>query len=157
MVEPLLILARIESRHSFECEQAINTRAVAEMAVLEALPENRDRFLIRDLGASRALSVPPVLPVTALRNALDNACRYSLEKAAIVLTLSESNSSVFFSVEDEGVARARTSVSSPYSTPCAKGVGRAAALACPSFLPLPSAMAALSNCCLAQKAAWLHA
>jgi signal transduction histidine kinase len=101
-IEQLLMLARVDSAQSFDGEQAVGGRAIAEMAVQQTPAEHRGRILIRDLGAAGALSVPPVLALTAARNILDNACRYSPAGTEIVLTVSDSNGSASFSVEDRG-------------------------------------------------------
>lgn len=101
-IEQLLMLARVDSGQSFEGEPADNARAMAEMALQQMPAVQRGRILIRDLGTTGAQSVPPVLAVTALRNILDNACRYSPAETDIVLTLSESEGAARFRVDDEG-------------------------------------------------------
>lgn len=101
-IEQLLMLARVDSAQSFEGEPVGNARAMAEMAVQQMPAEHRGRVLIRDLGTTGALPLPSVLALTALRNILDNACRYSPAETDIVLTLSESEGAARFRVDDEG-------------------------------------------------------
>lgn len=101
-IDQLLMLARVDSAQSFEGEQAASARAIAEMAVQLVPAEHRGRIVIRDNETLGAVSVPPVLAVTAVRNIVDNACRYSPAETQVVLVVHESNGTASFTVEDQG-------------------------------------------------------
>ena len=53
-------------------------------------------------GAARVLRIPASLAVTALRNILDNALRYSDAEATVVLRIVQHGGTAGFTVEDQG-------------------------------------------------------
>ena len=101
-LDQLLMLARVDGAHSFEGEEAADAGAIAQMALQEMTPTFRRRILVRDAGATHALALPPVLAITAVRNLLDNACRYSPSGTDVMLTVAECGGMACFSIEDLG-------------------------------------------------------
>lgn len=101
-IDQLLMLARVDSAQSFEGEQAVSGRIIAETALQQVPVEYRGRTIFRDMSAGSAVAVPRALAVTTVRNILDNACRYSPAGTPVVLTVSEADGMACFSVEDQG-------------------------------------------------------
>ena len=102
-IEQLLMLTRVDGAQSFDGEDEASASAIAGMAMDRIPVEQRSRITLRDLGVIRKPAVPTVLAVTAVRNIIDNALRYSPPGKSIILTLSESNDKVIFTVDDEGL------------------------------------------------------
>lgn len=101
-LEQLLTLARVEGPFSFEGENTATALEIAQSAMNEIPPGTRKRIVIDAVNEQHGLTLPPVLVVTALRNLLDNALRYSLPDSPVILRLSSSTATFFFSVLDEG-------------------------------------------------------
>lgn len=101
-IEQLLTLARVEGPFSFGEDEQVSPQAVARLAVNEIPPDVRQRVVIEEGAVARALAMPPVLAVTALRNILDNALRYSPKDTRVILRLAEANGFACFTVIDEG-------------------------------------------------------
>lgn len=102
MMEQLLMLARVDGAQSSEGEEKAGGLVIAKMAIQQMPVEQRGQIKVRDLGAALNAAVPTDLAVTAVRNIIDNALRYSPPGKSIVLTLSESRGKVIFTVDDEG-------------------------------------------------------
>lgn len=104
-LEQLLTLARLEGPFSFDGEKPVTAHAIAEMAIGEIPAESRHRIAIDmagDPAGARGIGIPPALAVTALRNLLDNALRYSPADTAVTLRLESMPRSCRFSVLDQG-------------------------------------------------------
>ena len=102
IMEQLLMLARVDGAQSFEGEKKASGLVIAKMAIQRVPVEQREQITVRDLGAAHNAAVPTDLAVTAVRNIIDNALRYSPPGKSVVLTLSESHNRVIFTVDDEG-------------------------------------------------------
>lgn len=102
MMEQLLMLARVDGAQSLEGEEKAGGLVIAKMAMQRVPVEQRGQITLRDLGATLNAAVPTDLAVTAVRNIIDNALRYSPPGKSVVLTLSESHGKVIFMVDDEG-------------------------------------------------------
>lgn len=101
-LDQLLTLARVEGPFHFDTEQHTDALATIRNAVQQLPPSSRDRVVIADVAPDGALAVPPALAVTALRNLIDNALRYSPAHAVVQVSTSQSGGSVCFVVNDEG-------------------------------------------------------
>lgn len=101
-IEQLLMLARVDGAQSFDGENAIGAAEIAAMAVQGVPGGQRDRIILHDLGASGKSSVPAILAVTAVRNILDNALRYSPTDKHVILTIAASEGMMSFAVDDSG-------------------------------------------------------
>ncbi|MEC4718372.1 MULTISPECIES: ATP-binding protein [Noviherbaspirillum] len=101
-LEQLLTLARVEGPFSFEGEKTASAFEIAQIALNEIPPEPRKRIVIDTVNEQNGLALPPVLVVTALRNLLDNALRYSPSDSPVILRLSSSKDTFCFSVLDLG-------------------------------------------------------
>jgi len=102
MMEQLLMLARVDGAHSSERKEKAGGLVIAKMAIQQMPVEQRGQITVRDLGVALNAAVPTDLAVTAVRNIIDNALRYSPPGKSVVLTLSESHGKVIFTVDDEG-------------------------------------------------------
>jgi len=101
-IEQLLMLTRVDGAQPFDGEEAMGAADIAAMA-MEGVPGGqRERIRLRDLGASGKSSVPGVLAVTAVRNILDNALRYSPPDKQVTLTIAASDEMISFAVDDCG-------------------------------------------------------
>lgn len=101
-IEQLLMLSRVDGAQAFDGEEAIGARDVAARAMQGIPAGQRERVVLRDLGGAERTSVPADLAVTALRNVLDNALRYSPPGERVILTLSQSGEMLHFAVDDSG-------------------------------------------------------
>lgn len=101
-IEQLLMLARVDGAQSFDGEEAIGAAKIAAMAMQGVPRGQRKRIILHDLGASGMSSVPAILAVTALRNILDNALRYSPTDKPVILTIAASEGMMNFAVDDSG-------------------------------------------------------
>jgi signal transduction histidine kinase len=101
-LEQLLTLARIEGPFSFDGDEAAGALEIAKLALSEIPAESRKRIAVDEVDAQRTIAIPPILAVTALRNLLDNALRYSPPNTPVVLRLNGSQPTFCFSVLDEG-------------------------------------------------------
>lgn len=102
-LEQLLTLARVEGPFSFENGETASSIEIATLARNELHPGLRNRVVLDNSNSKRAVTIPSVLAVTAIRNILDNALRYSPQDAPVTLHLRESEGFVCFSIRDEGV------------------------------------------------------
>lgn len=101
-MEQLLMLARVDGAQSFDGDDEASATEIAGMAIQQLPTNQRGRVRLCAPSALGNPSAPTVLAVTAVRNIIDNALRYSPADKGIVLTLSESGGKVFFTVDDEG-------------------------------------------------------
>lgn len=102
-IDQLLMLARVEGSASFEDDERLDAAAVADQAIAQLPAGQSARVRVVDEGgAASPLSVPASLAMTALRNILDNALRYSAEDTAVTLRIGLRERKVCFVVEDQG-------------------------------------------------------
>jgi signal transduction histidine kinase len=101
-IEQLLMLARVDGAQSFDGEEAVGAAEIVAMAMQGVPGGQRERIILHDLGASGKSSVPAILAVTAVRNILDNALRYSPPDKHVVLTIAASDGMMNFAVDDSG-------------------------------------------------------
>jgi signal transduction histidine kinase len=101
-LDQLLTLARVEGPFDFDTGQVANPGTIAQLAVQQLSPECRGRVFLREEAPTGNLLVPAVLAVTALRNLLDNALRYSPADTAVVLSMTKADDALHFEVDDEG-------------------------------------------------------
>jgi signal transduction histidine kinase len=101
-LEQLLMLARLEGPFPFGDDERMRVDAVVKLALRELAAELRHRVKITDECAQVLLAIPPTLAVTALRNLLDNALRYSPATSPVQLHIAQSEGFVAFRVADEG-------------------------------------------------------
>lgn len=101
-LEQLLMLARVEGPFSFAGESAARARDIARLAVDEFPAAQASRIRLELCADDCWISMPPILAVTALRNLLDNALRYSPEASLVTLHVENADSACKFSVSDVG-------------------------------------------------------
>jgi len=101
-LDQLLTLARVEGPFNFDTEQVANPGAIAQLAVQQLSPACRGRVILKEAVVTGNILVPAVLAVTALRNLLDNALRYSPADTAVVLSMKKADAALCFEVDDEG-------------------------------------------------------
>jgi signal transduction histidine kinase len=101
-LEQLLTLARVEGPFSYTGEGIATAKEIAELTIHEIPASSRQRIIIEPADAECHIAVPPSLVVTALRNLIDNALRYSPENSFVILRLSGSDKRFSFAVLDEG-------------------------------------------------------
>lgn len=104
VIDQLLTLARVEGSGSFDGDEVLSAEAVAEHAVAQLPPPQAARVRVsHEAGAARTLRVPASLAVTALRNVLDNALRYSEAGCPVELRIAACENMAGFTVEDQGL------------------------------------------------------
>ncbi|WP_292932586.1 ATP-binding protein [Noviherbaspirillum sp.] len=101
-LEQLLTLARVEGPFSFAGEETATAKEIAELALNDIHAETRKRIIVDQVDTAHRIAAPPSLVVTALRNLVDNALRYSPEESPVILRLSSSDRYFCFAVLDEG-------------------------------------------------------
>lgn len=101
-IEQLLMLSRVDGVLSFDAEEAVPAHEVAARAMQGVPAGQRERIVLQEHGALDKTPVPAELAVTALRNILDNALRYSPPHERVILTLSQSGGTIHFVVDDNG-------------------------------------------------------
>ena len=101
-IEQLLMLTRVDGALSFDAGEAVTAREVAARAMQRVPDGQRERIVLHETGGTDKTSVPAELAVTALRNILDNALRYSPPHEPVILTLSQSGGMIDFVVDDSG-------------------------------------------------------
>lgn len=103
ILEQLLTLARVEGPFSFAGEQPLTATAIAEAVVNEFPATALQRIALQDnTDGDEPVAMPPVLLVTALRNLLDNALRYSAPRTPVILRLEQTDGWASLSVLDQG-------------------------------------------------------
>lgn len=101
-LEQLLMLARVEGPFSFEGGDKASAIEIASQAI-GGIPEaERKRIVLQEENGKDEISIPPALAVTALRNILDNALRYSPADKPVLLRLNRVHGACRFSVLDQG-------------------------------------------------------
>jgi len=101
-LEQLLMLARVEGPFFLEGERTTKALEIGEAALHEIAAEQRKRIFFDKAAGEQEIAVPPMLMMTAIRNLLDNALRYSPQNEPVMFCLSGSQGMVRFSVRDHG-------------------------------------------------------
>lgn len=104
-LDQLLLLARLQGEQQFASLGSCSAAASARLAIEDAEGGQRAHRHIRLVTpeSALALSVPEPLLVSALRNLLDNAMRYSPETTNVTLRVQGGDGdTVVLSVEDDG-------------------------------------------------------
>lgn len=127
-IEQLLMLTRVDGAQSFDGEDEASASDIVGMAMDRIPVEQRSRIILRGLGVIRKPAVPTVLAVTAVRNIIDNALRYSPSGKNIILTLSESNGEIIFTVDDEGLGMSESDCAKALERFWRKGRGQGSGL-----------------------------
>lgn len=98
----LLTLSQVEGPFSWDDGQITRADEVARLAIRDAAPNAPGRITWDSDGSLAELALPQALAVTALRNLLDNALRYSPSENSISLELQVSKDVILFRVCDRG-------------------------------------------------------
>ena len=106
-IEQLLMLARLDGPFLFDIDDAAGAATVAHAALAQIAPDLTRRVAVAAEGADGVLAMPAALAVTALRNLLDNAIRYSPLDSKVHLRFETSGGSIVFYVEDRGCAMSK--------------------------------------------------
>lgn len=101
-IEQLLMLARVEGPFYNQENEASQAKEIVDLAMNELPPESKKRIVLRNCADHARLAVPSTLAMTALRNILDNALRYSPSDKPVILNASRDSGYVAFQVLDEG-------------------------------------------------------
>lgn len=101
-LEQLLMLARVEGPFFLDGEKTTKALEIAEAAIHEIAAEQRKRIVFEKTACAQEIAVPPMLMMTAIRNLLDNALRYSPEGEPVMFRLGEAQGMVRYSVRDHG-------------------------------------------------------
>ena len=101
-IEQLLMLARLDGPFPFDDDEAAGAATVAYAALAQIAPLSQRRVAVTAGCADGVLAMPAALAVTALRNLLDNAVRYSPPDTEVLMQLDSSGGSIVFRVEDRG-------------------------------------------------------
>ncbi|MGV3654891.1 MAG: ATP-binding protein [Noviherbaspirillum sp.] len=102
-LEQLLMLARVEGPFAFDAGDLATAGEIIARVKNEFAPDQRRRITL-DAGqvGNLAVAVSPALAVTALRNLVDNALRYSPQEAAVRLSVESDGTRLRFCVRDDG-------------------------------------------------------
>lgn len=98
----LLTLARLEEASSFQDDELDSALAIAKSALAEVPPSQQHRVQLDSLADEATAALPRILLLTALRNLLDNALRYSPAGETVTLRLEALDGGIRFSVLDRG-------------------------------------------------------
>lgn len=98
----LLTLSQVEGHLSWEESYPADAAEVARLAMRDASPEATGRIELVLHGNLGALALPEALAVTALRNLLDNALRYSPDSCPVKLDVSSLPPHFVYCVRDRG-------------------------------------------------------
>jgi two-component system sensor histidine kinase QseC len=101
-IEQLLMLARLDGPFLFDEDELAGAATVAHAALAQIAPDLTRRVAIAAECPDGVLAMPAALAVTALRNLLDNAIRYSPPDTEVRLRFEPDNGSIVFYVEDRG-------------------------------------------------------
>jgi two-component system sensor histidine kinase QseC len=101
-IEQLLILARLDGPLPFDDHDRGSANDIARSAIAQVAPASQSRVVIEQQGIDGALAMPSGLAVTALRNLLDNALRYSPPGSQVLLRIEPADGHILFRVEDGG-------------------------------------------------------
>jgi len=128
ILEQLLTLARVEGPFSFDGEKMTSADDIAEAAIHEIPIEQRKRIVFEKTSSRQQVAVPPMLMMTAIRNLLDNALRYSPPDKPVTLLLNASTDSVSFSVLDKGPGMSKSDSDRAAQRFWRKGTGQGSGL-----------------------------
>ncbi|WP_426177584.1 ATP-binding protein [Massilia sp. TWR1-2-2] len=103
-IEQLLMLARLDGPFLFDSNDVAGAATVAHAALAQIAPDLTRQVAVAAEGPDSVLAMPAALAVTALRNLLDNAIRYSPVDSEVLLRFETSDGSIVFYVEDRGCA-----------------------------------------------------
>jgi signal transduction histidine kinase len=101
-LDQLLTLARVEGPFSFNGAENADAGTIAGLAIREIAMEHRDRIAVDGADLAAKPAIPTLLAVTALRNLLDNALRYSAPGTPVVLDISQCAGQLSFRIKDDG-------------------------------------------------------
>lgn len=101
-IEQLLMLSRLDGPFQFDDDDATSAAKVAQEALAQIAPASQCRVALAADCPDALLAVPATLAVTALRNLLDNALRYSPSATEVLMRFETSGESILFQVEDRG-------------------------------------------------------
>ncbi|MES2756948.1 MAG: ATP-binding protein [Pseudomonadota bacterium] len=101
-IEQLLMLARLDGRFVFDDDAPAGAVTVAHAALAQLAPALTRRVSVAAESADAVLAMPAALAVTALRNLLDNALRYSPADSEVRLRCERDGGAVVFYIEDRG-------------------------------------------------------
>ena len=98
----LLTLSQVEGDFSWDDGRVTEASEVARLAMRDASPDAPGRIVLDSEDDSGHLALPEALAVTALRNLLDNALRYSPADGPVTLRVRRVQQQMIFSVLDKG-------------------------------------------------------
>lgn len=100
----LLTLSQVEGDFSWDDGRMAEAGEVARLAMRDASPDAPGRIVLdsEGEGGPGCLALPEALAVTALRNLLDNALRYSPADGPVTLRVRRLQQNITFSVLDNG-------------------------------------------------------
>jgi two-component system sensor histidine kinase QseC len=98
----LLTLSQVEGAFVWEDGHLAEANEVALLAMRDAAPDAPERIELDSDASGAKLALPQALAVTALRNLLENALRYSPAKNGVRLEIRRGLDTVIFSVCDQG-------------------------------------------------------
>ncbi|MDP1537369.1 MAG: ATP-binding protein [Burkholderiales bacterium] len=98
----LLTLSQVEGAFSWDDGRVAEANEVARLAMRDAAPDAPGRLVLDSDGHCAELALPQALAVTALRNLLENALRYSPAEYSVRLEIRRWADSISFSVFDRG-------------------------------------------------------
>lgn len=98
----LLTLSQVEGDFSWDDGRVANAVEVARLAMRDASPAAPERIVLDAEGDPGRLALPEALAVTALRNLLDNALRFSPANSPVMLSVRRTQQRITFSVLDNG-------------------------------------------------------
>lgn len=98
----LLTLSQVEGDFSWDDGRVANAGEVARLAMRDASPAAPERIVLDAEGDPGRLALPEALAVTALRNLLDNALRFSPANSPVILSVRRTQQRITFSVLDNG-------------------------------------------------------
>ena len=103
-IEQLLMLARLDGPFLFDDDEAAGAASVAHAALAQIAPDLTRQVAVATECPDGVLAMPAALAVTALRNLLDNAIRYSPPDSEVLLRFEAGGGSIVFYIEDRGSA-----------------------------------------------------
>jgi len=98
----LLTLSQVEGAFSWDDGGVAEANEVARLAMRDAAPDAPERIVLDSDGNCTELALPQALAVTALRNLLENALRYSPAEYSVRLEIRHWADTISFSVFDRG-------------------------------------------------------
>ena len=98
----LLTLSQVEGDFSWADGRMTEAGEVARLAMRDASPDAPGRIVLDGEGDLGHLALPEALAVTAFRNLLDNALRYSPADCPVTLSVRRVQQQMIFSVLDKG-------------------------------------------------------